>query len=330
MMPFLKIRIKNSFHPVKTVLTFCLQTCLFIHVMVGQKKDSTLFPNTVTGKIARFGNFKSAFVTPRNVDIWLPDDYTSKKKYSVLYMQDGQMLFDSATTWNKQEWGIDETIFKLKKENKIRDFIVVAIWNGGNLRYSEYIPEKPFLDLNSEEKERVIVAGKKNGTKELKEGKPISDRYLKFLVSELKPFVDKTFSTRVDQKHTFIAGSSKGGLISMYAICEYPSVFGGAACLSTDWPVVYTNENNPMPNALLAYLSKKAPNPKTHKLYFDFGTKTLDSLYEIHQLKADSILYSKGYQHQNYKHGKFEGEKHWENAWRKRFEIPLLFLLGKD
>ena len=248
----------------------------------------------------------------------------------MLYMNDGQMLFDSSTTWNKQAWDVDDAILRLKGQNKLRDFILVGIWNT-KLRHSEYIPEKPFQSLTASEKQRVTDASKKNANREMKEGKPISDRYLEFLVKELKPFIDRTFSTKKGPKHTFIAGSSKGGLISMYAICEYPKIFGGAACISSDWPVIFTNENNPMPKALQNYISKHAPNPKNHKLYFDFGTKTLDSLYEGHQLKVDSILKERKFEFKsgNFMSLKFEGKAHTERDWSKRFEIPLLFLLGK-
>ena len=79
--------------------------------------------------------------------------------------------------------------------------------------------------------------------------KPVSDNYLKFLVTELKPFIDKKYSVYKDMNHTFIAGSSMGGLISMYAICEYPRVFGGAACMSTHWPGIFSAEGNPVPDA---------------------------------------------------------------------------------
>jgi len=291
-------------------------------------QDTTRSPIIVNGRLARFANFKSEFVIPRNVDVWLPTNYSHKKKYEVLYMQDGQMLFDSSTTWNKQAWDVDNIILKLGSENKLRDFILVAVWNT-KLRHSEYIPEKPFLSLNSTEKQRVTDAGKKIANRVLEEGKPISDLYLKFLVTELKPFIDRTFSTKKGLKHTFISGSSKGGLISLYAICEYPKIFGAAACLSTDWPVIFTNENTPMPKALQNYIAQKAPNPRNHKLYFDFGTKTLDSLYEKHQLKVDSILIGKGFKNKNFKSLKFEGKSHTERDWRGRFDIPLLFLLGK-
>ena len=106
-----------------------------------------------------------------------------------------------------------------------------------------------------------------------------SDNYLKFIVKELKPFVDKNFSVSSDKANTFIAGSSMGGLISLYAICEYPDVFEGAACLSTHWPGVFNADHNPIPKAFMDYLKKHLPDPKTHKIYFDYGDQTLDAMY---------------------------------------------------
>ena len=71
-----------------------------------------------TGQIVRFASFKSKFVADRNVDVWLPDGFNPSKRYAVVYMQDGQMLFDSSGNWVKQEWGVDETFGRLIKENK--------------------------------------------------------------------------------------------------------------------------------------------------------------------------------------------------------------------
>jgi predicted alpha/beta superfamily hydrolase len=301
--------------------------CMAFACQCFAQKESRI-PKVETGKIIRFENFKSKFVLARNIDVWLPDDYSKSKKYAVLYMHDGQMLFDSANTWNKQEWGLDEAILKLSNENKLNDFIVVGIWNS-KLRHAEYTPEKPFISLDSAQRERVMEVGKVKPERVMPNGKPLSDAYLKFIVRELKPFVDSAFSTKRGRRFTNIAGSSKGGLISLYAICEYPKVFGGAACLSTDWPVILTNFNNPMPAALLKYLAKNAPGSKHHKLYFDHGTRTLDSLYERHQIKADSILREKGFTNTNFKSLKFEGQDHSEKAWRSRIQEPLFFLFGK-
>jgi hypothetical protein len=157
-----------------------------------------------------------------------------------------------------------------------------------------------------------------------------SDNYLKFIVSELKPFVDSNYSTNKIAKYTFIAGSSMGGLISIYALCEYPKVFGGAACLSTHWPGIF-NADNPFPKAMQTYLKANLPVAKNHKIYFDYGTETLDAMYEPFQLQVDSIMNSKGYSFNNndWKTQKFEGENHSEIAWRKRLYIPILFLFKK-
>jgi enterochelin esterase-like enzyme len=118
-----------------------------------------------------------------------------------------------------------------------------------------------------------------------------------------------------------------GGLISMYAICEYPDVFGGAACISTHWPGTFKAQNNPVPKAFLAYLTDHLPSPENHKFYFDYGTKTLDAMYKPYQMKADEIMKKKGYTNANWITREFPGEDHSERAWRKRIEIPLTFLL---
>ncbi|MFM8912849.1 MAG: alpha/beta hydrolase, partial [Flammeovirgaceae bacterium] len=156
-----------------------------------------------------------------------------------------------------------------------------------------------------------------------------SDNYLKSLVLELKPLIDKKYSTQQDAKNTFIAGSSMGGLISMYAICEYPKVFGGAACLSTHWPGTFTVKNNPVPAAFIRYLRTHLPNPKKHKVYFDYGDQTLDALYPPLQQQVDSVMQAKGYGHSSWITEFLPGEDHSEKAWAKRLAKPLLFLLKK-
>ena len=113
-----------------------------------------------------------------------------------------------------------------------------------------------------------------------------------------------------------------GGLISLYAISEYPNIFGGAGCVSTHFPLGE--------GVMLGYMKKFLPNPKTHKIYFDYGTETLDATYEPFQKKADAIMKKKGYkQDKNWITRKFEGEEHSEKSWRKRVNIPLEFLLRK-
>lgn len=244
-------------------------------------------------------------------------------------MHDGQMLFDSATNWNKQKWGVDETMGKLLMEKKIKDCIVVGVWNNGKYRHSEYFPQEALNYLSQNDKTDVLNYTRDDQKERLLQDGPSSDSYLNFLVLELKPFIDSAYSTLSDQQNTFISGSSMGGLISMYAICEYPQVYCGAACLSTHWPGTFKTENNPVPAAFLSYLNDNLPSPANHKFYFDYGTATLDSLYKPFQLQADEIMKSKGFKKKNWITREFPGEDHTERAWKKRFEIPVMFLLKK-
>ena len=284
-------------------------------------------PTPKQGRIVRHENFPSGHVTPRNVDVWLPAQYDPQKKYAVLYMQDGQMLFDSTLTWNKQEWGVDETLSQLMSENKIKDCIVVGIWNGGRSRHAEYFPQKPFESLSASQQEMVYNAYRSNG-QSIFFGIPImSDRYLNFLTQELKPFIDKTYATKTDRNNTFIAGSSMGALISLYAICEYPSIFGGAACLSTHWPGLFTMENNPVPGAFFSYLEQSLPSPTRHRIYFDHGTETLDSMYASLQKSVDLVMSKKGYKSKQWISRSWPGQDHSERSWRGRFALPASFLL---
>jgi len=151
----------------------------------------------------------------RRVWVYLPPTYnSSSKKYPVLYMHDGQNVFDDATSFSG-EWGVDEAIDTLGL--KYRECIVIGIDNGGDKRLNEYCPYD--FSLNG------IAA---NSTTNVGEGR----KYVDFLVKTLKPFIDKKYRTLKDSKNTFTAGSSMGGLISMYAVLEYPKIFGGAGVFS--------------------------------------------------------------------------------------------------
>jgi enterochelin esterase-like enzyme len=268
------------------------------------------------GKIQRF-HLISTFVDNRNIDVWLPEGYNDSKKYAVLYMQDGQMLFDSTTTWNRQEWKVDETMSRLIGEEKIRPTIVVGIWNNGPKRHAEYFPQKVINTLPEEA--RMALDS-------LMPGGPKADDYLKFLVNELKPFIDKTFSTDTSSLNNFICGSSMGGLISLYALCEYPKVFSGAACLSTHWPATF-RANDIIPASIIRYAEENLPPPALHKIYFDHGTETLDALYPPHQKSMDRVMKTKGYDASHWMTRIFPGTAHTEHAWADRLELPLQFLL---
>jgi enterochelin esterase-like enzyme len=279
-------------------------------------------PVPAAGTIRRFENFPSRYIRPRNVDVWLPDKYSSSKKYNVLYMHDGQMLFDSTVTWNRQEWKVDETISLLLQEGRLKEVIVVGIWNIPRYRFAEYFPAKAFNYLPPGVKSNLLK-------RELG-GKVESDNYLLFMVKELKPFIDSSFSTYADAQHTFVAGSSMGGLVSLYAICEYPHVFSGAACMSTHWPGSLVVAEPLILAAFLKYLHSYLPSPRNHKIYFDYGTETLDRHYKVPQLKVDQLMKEKGYNSCNWQTIEFSGDDHSERSWSKRLNIPLLFLLGKE
>lgn len=282
-------------------------------------------PKATSGKIIRIENFNSKYVTSRNIDIWLPQGYMDNGKFAVLYMHDGQMLYDENTTWNKQSWNVDSIASELFKTTRVKKFIVIGIWNGGSTRHTDYFPQKPFDSLTSTEKDTVTAQLQKSGRTQ-SQFQPQSDNYLNFIVNELKPYIDRNFHVYKNRKNTFIAGSSMGGLISMYAICEYPDVFGGAACLSTHWPGTFTLNNNPVPNAFIRYISNKLPSPATHKIYFDCGDRTLDAMYPLIQKKVDSVMITKGYNAKNWETKYFPGEDHSEKSWSKRLHIPLEFL----
>jgi len=279
--------------------------------------------NVASGMLKRLDNYPSKYIEARPVDVWLPESYSDNKTYNVLYMHDGQMLFDSTSTWNKQEWKIDEWAAKLMKDNEVSDFIVVAIHNIPEIRWQDLFPEKA-MDLLSSDEIKVVnkMANRSDYTLN-------GDNYLKFIVKELKPFIDKTFSVKRGREHTFIMGSSMGGLMSMYAISEYPDVFGGSACLSTHWPGATPDDNQILSNAIFEYMDMNLPKAGEHKVYFDYGNQTLDAHYPQYATRVDAILKAKGYDSKDAKNLFFEGADHSESSWNKRLDKPLVFLLGK-
>ncbi|MDD2997080.1 MAG: alpha/beta hydrolase-fold protein [Paludibacter sp.] len=271
-----------------------------------------------SGTVVRY-SFNSTFIGARTVDVWLPAGYSASKKYAVLYMHDGQMLFDATSTWNGQEWKVDETLAQLMSSGEIKDVVVVGIWNSSN-RYAEYYPEKS-MDY--------LLANIKTAKSAEMNNDPKADEYLKFIVDEVKPFVDKTYSVNTDASNTCVAGSSMGGLISWYAMCEYPAVFGSAICMSTHWGVLNTDDAS-IPDSFRKYLLSKLPSPTTHAIYFDHGTIGLDANYPQNQALADTIVRFKGYTATNWKTQVFTGDDHNETCWANRFSIPVKFIIPKN
>jgi pimeloyl-ACP methyl ester carboxylesterase len=284
-------------------------------------------PDVSAGKIVDLGVLKSKYADPRRVVVWLPDGYRAHgPKYAVLYMHDGQNLFDKATAGYGMEWEIDEHLSKLIKDKKVRPTIVVGIWNTPK-RLQEYAPSKAFASLPADYRGKV---------KALYGGDPLSDGYLKFIVRELRPMIDRRFNVKTDRADTVIMGSSMGALISLYAIDEYPQIFGGAGMMSTHWPLVINPDNTPLSDAdyevvsstFERYLAPALPDPRTHRLYFDHGSETLDAAYKRYQDRVDAVVARRGYrQDVNWMTRSFPGQKHNEISWASRVDIPLQFLL---
>lgn len=274
------------------------------------------------GKVVTVDNFSSGYVKPRRVDVWLPESYGKKpgQKFAVLYMHDGQNLFDAGTSYGREEWQVDETLTQLMQQGKIEECIVVGIWNTER-RFYEYGPQKPFDSLPPTEQEKL--------KQEYRFEQIMSDSYLRFIVQELKPYIDKNYNTKTGRAHTFLMGSSMGGLISLYGALEYPNVFGGAACLSTHWPFSLQQNSLAFTKAMAHYISQNLPKKHKPLLYFDYGTETLDAWYAPHQQVIDSTLRAAKYNPGKWVSRRYEGAAHSEASWRERLEQPLLFLLGR-
>ena len=281
----------------------------------------------VYGSVERITSFDTKLVAARNIDVWLPENFDKTKNYSVVYMHDGQMLFDASKTWNKTAWEADDTFGKLLLEGKIRDCMIVGIWNVPERRYADYFPQKIIDNIPEPTKTKILQQQIK--------GEPSADKYLEFIVNELKPFIDKNYPTKPEAENTFMIGSSMGGLISIYGLSEYPHIFGGVACLSTHSPLasyelIDENTDKEVSSKFRDYLEQNLPEANTKKIYFDYGNLTGDSFYEPYQSKIDKIMVSKGYNSDYWETLFFEGENHSEISWAKRLSIPVLFLLKTD
>jgi len=256
-----------------------------------------------TGSVDSYQDVPSAYVPARNIDVWLPPSYAThpKRRYPVLYMHDGQNLFDPSMSFTGIDWDVDGTMTKLIDAHRVREAIVVAISNTP-LRGNEYMPAKA-----ASPEQRAYV---------------LSDGYLRFIVQELKPAIDATYRTKPAREDTMVMGSSMGGLISAYAMSEYPDVFGAAGGISTHWPA---NDG-----AVIDYLAAHLPARRTHRFYFDHGTATLDAGYAPYQQRMDAILREAGWREDRaFMSREFPGAEHNERAWRDRLEVPLQYLLGR-
>ncbi len=253
---------------------------------------------------------RSYDVGSRRVTVWTPPGYENDpdRRYPVLYLHDGQHLL--APTSEVLGWGLDAILLRMVTEEKIPPVLAVGIWNT-EMRIQEYSPQKAFdRFFTPEQMDSIIKTG----------FCPLSEPYLDFWLRELKPHVDATYRTLPDRAHTFTMGASMGGMISIYALCEHPGVFGGAICMSTHWPIGG--------GAMVPYLRQHPPDPRTHRLYFDHGTVDVEGQYTEFQQQVDAILLQAGFRAEtNWITRVHLGHDHGEACWSSRVELPLTFVL---
>lgn len=299
------------------------------YTVVGGSAVPKVNPGTATRLLIKSGTLADKIT----VDIWLPDGYSDSAPdgFPVVYAHDGQNLFDPALSFSTVAWELDKTASSLADKGIIAAPIIVGIHNRGakNLRPNDYFPEKASgyiaeADMNSTQLWSTCAAGF-NG-----------DEHAAFVADELKPLIDYLFNTAPDPAHTAAIGSSMGGLAALYLLCEYPDVFGAAACMSTHWigsfkmnPDYSLSPDPVCAQAVLDYMDDKLPAPGSHRLYLDQGTTGWDADYIEYEKKARDIAQQHSYSTDAGTLQTFDaaGAGHNEWYWQQRAHRPLTFLL---
>jgi Putative esterase len=286
------------------------------------------------GQLIELGEIASTQpkLLPRRVAVWLPPGYDRERsrRYRVLYMHDGQNLFDSRAAFGGVPWGVDEALAALIGLAEVTPTIVVALWNTPQ-RWYEYAPEAALRTLPDD------VRAVADAAQPLPGADLAGDAYVRFVADELKPQIDQRFRTLPGRADTLVMGASMGAVASLYALCRRPEVFGGAGCVSTHWPVtrisgVHDNPGAPPMIALaagvLGWFDANLPRAGAHRLYFDHGSLGLDRLYAPYQARADAIGAAKGYvTGKDWISRVAAGADHTEAAWNARLPQAFGFLL---
>lgn len=243
----------------------------------------------------------------RHVEIWLPPGYDeSDERYPVIYMSDGQNLFDPRIANTGVDWGVDEAMMAGVAAGKFRPAIVVATWSTSK-RFEEYSPWHDAPD------------------------------YARFLIEELKPKIDAEFRTLTGPEATFHMGSSMGGLLSFYLVRNHPEVFSACGCVSTHFPLsdavvaefMGGEGTDPTPY-VVRDIAAGATMPKGQRLYFDYGTLGLDAAYgPSHDAVRDWLLVQGVVEGEDFVIRRYDGADHNERSWRARIGDQLEWLLAK-
>ncbi|HEY8203096.1 MAG TPA: alpha/beta hydrolase-fold protein [Pyrinomonadaceae bacterium] len=265
-------------------------------------------PHTLTGDVRFHKNFHSKILSNnRDVIVYLPPGYhvNRSRRYSVLYMHDGQNIFDGATSFILgQEWRVDETAQMLIFAGKIEPLIIVGIYNTGVERANEY---------TAAEDPKYKVGGR-------------AELYGRMLVEELKPFIDSTYRTLKGAKHTGLGGSSLGGLVSLYLGLRYPNVFGRVAVVS---PAVWWADNQ------IVHYTQALPGKPPLRIWLDIGTqegrdeKEAQNTTNSARLLRDTLIKKGWKMGKNLTYLEAEGAEHNERAWAARVGAILEFLFPK-
>jgi predicted alpha/beta superfamily hydrolase len=259
--------------------------------------------HTLTGNIKRHRAFPSKILgNRRDVLVYLPRGYRplSRRRYPVLYLQDGQNVFDAATSFAGVEWGMDETAERLIKENLVEPLIIVAVANTGEKRVDEYAPTRGVIDTKAKRKKR---------------SQGLVRKYAGFLMDELKPYIDRKYRTNPDAEFTGLGGSSLGGLATLVIGILYPQAFSRLMVMSPSiwWDdfVIYR---------LVESIEQKPPL----KIWFDTGTA--EPGWEDARGLLD-LLIEKGWKPQkDIQYMEAQGANHSEASWAARVEPALRFL----
>ncbi|WP_300973842.1 alpha/beta hydrolase-fold protein [Sphingomonas sp. LHG3406-1] len=281
-------------------------------------------PASAQGRFVEFD--QPADIGQVHVTVWLPPGYDrdTKRRYPVLYMHDGQnVFFPKRSNFNKV-WAADKAALKLIESRKVAPFMIVAVDHPGATRYLRYFPT------------RVVSGAFRQGIEGFAKGKLAGDDYLTFLAGTLKPEIDKRYRTRSQPRYTAVAGSSMGGLISLYALTERADVFGKAAAVSTHSPLIdpgLLGQQPAMAEGVKSdwrrYLSTRLGAPQGRRLWMDHGTETLDANYAPYQAVLDEGVAAAGWTRgTDFESRVYKGTAHEENAWAARLPEVLGWLLA--
>ena len=278
--------------PANHMLTVGTDTTV-VHTVRKWKDELVTSYESITGSVVIHEElFSPELNNGRTVLVWLPPSYEiiTERRYPVLYMHDGQNIFNSQSSFIGAEWEVDETVSELVKTGQMEEIIVVGLYNTDD-RSAEYSPMH-------------------NGKK-----------YSEFLVNTVKPFIDKEYRTRPGRESTAVMGSSMGGIISFHLVWDYPHIFSRAGCLSPAFLV----DNSEIVNRV----SSARTAPDNILIYMDNGTVGLEQEFQPALEDMNSALEEKGFDGSNLVYKIFSGAVHNETAWAERVHLPLLFFFGK-